>query len=188
MDLSRVPATLLSGTVGTDSITNNAITTPKIASQAVTATVLHNTLDLTNKTVTLPVVQSSFGVNVAPSSVVPNSLQYTRLGRRYSAIGNMSGSTWINTGITFSPSNSFCFVLVDVLGHENGRNNGFRRYIMFYNIYNGWSTTGAIINNQHGNGNDYGLVDARYTSSVEIKAANNVSGGPYFLYATEYII
>ena len=127
-----------------------------------------------------------FGIGVTPSTAVPTSLQYARVGRRHMASGGMSGSTWVNTGITFTPSNSYCYVLVDALGNENGRNNGFRRYIVFYNFYSGWATTGAIINNQHGN--DYGLVDVRYTSTLEVKAANNASGGPYFIYATEYLI
>jgi hypothetical protein len=127
-----------------------------------------------------------FGIGITPSTVVPTSLQYSRVGRRHMASGGMSGATWVNTGITFTASNSYCFILVDALGNENGRNNGFRRYILFYNIYSGWSTTGAIINNQHGN--DYGLVDVRYTSTLEVKATNNVSGGPYFIYATEYLL
>jgi hypothetical protein len=129
---------------------------------------------------------SSLSVGISPSAAVPTSLQYSRVGRRHMASGGLSGATWVNTGITFTPSNSYCYVLVDALGNENGRNNGFRRYIMFYNIYSGWSTTGAIINNQHGN--DYGLVDVRYTSTLEVKATNNVSGGPYYIYATEYLL
>lgn len=172
--------------VTSNKIANGAVITSKIEAQAVTADTLHNTLNLTGKTITLPQAQGSFGVNIAPSTVVPNSLQYSRVGRRYMANGNMSGATWVNTGITFTASNSYCFILVDALGNENGRNNGFRRYIMFYNIYSGWSTTGAIINNQHGN--DYGLVDVRYTSTLEVKAANNVSGGLYYIYATEYLL
>ena len=164
------------GTLGALSVTGN-----------VTAGNLLGTIGTAAQTnITSVGTLSSLSVGIAPSAAVLNSLQYTRVGRRHIASGGLSGATWINTGITFTPSNSYCFVLVDALGNENGRNNGFRRYIVFYNIYSGWATTGAIINNQHGN--DYGLVDVRYTSTLEVKAANNVSGGPYFIYATEYLL
>jgi hypothetical protein len=91
--------------------------------------------------------------------------------------GNLSGSTWITTGVTLA-ANHLGSYEVYVNGNENGQNQCTRIYMVFYNIYTGW---GAALVSTTYIGNDYGWVDIQVTSggTIQVRAANSVSTGLY---------
>ncbi len=178
--------------VQSNSISDSAITSSKISDGAVTASDLNATA-ITDKLGFTPIsntTSGSFGVAVSPSSQVPNSLQFSRIGNRYTAGGGMNGSTWVNTGIILTQASpeymNSVYALVDAIGNENGRNQGIRRFFILMNAFDGTSISQIYSYNQ---GNNYGLVDIQMSGyQIQVKAANNASGGPWRLYVQEYII
>jgi hypothetical protein len=127
----------------------------------------------------------NFGVGVVPWNGTTNGLNFKTLVANYQANGSMTTSSWADTSITLNSASSFVFAKIIAVGHENGRNNGFREYFVSWNPYAGWSTNLLVTSNQ---GNDYGLVDVRMNgSTVQVKAVNNASNGQYRLYVTHYL-
>jgi hypothetical protein len=99
--------------------------------------------------------------------------------------GNLSGATWINTGLTLTANNLGTYE-VYVLGNENNQNQCLRIYYVYYNTNIGWTSLLASTHIQP-TGNEYGVVNLRMTSggTIEVNAANSVSGGLYRIVVTK---
>lgn len=128
----------------------------------------------------------NIGANVVPWTGLSNAFNYVTGVQRYIANGNMNAGTWTNTSLTLTTSNDgFVYAELVAIGHENGRNNGYKVYTILWNQYDGWQVS-LKYSSQHGN--NYGMVDVRMSgSTVQVKAENNVSGGAYRLFLTYYI-
>jgi hypothetical protein len=99
--------------------------------------------------------------------------------------GNLTGATWINTGVTLTANNLGTYE-VYVLGNENNQNQCLRIYYIYYNINIGWTSLLASTHIQP-TGNDYGVVNLRVTSGgvLEVQAYNSVSTGLYRIVVTK---
>ena len=127
----------------------------------------------------------NFGVAVTPWTGISNAFNFKTLVANYQANGTLNGGTWVSTSITLTAASNFVFAKIIAVGHENTRNNGFREYFVSWNSPVGWSVVQLATANQ---GNDYGLVDIQMSgSTVQVKAANNLSVGQYRLYVTYYL-
>jgi hypothetical protein len=109
--------------------------------------------------------------------------QYTYYGNNVA--GNLSGATWINTGVTLAANNLGTYE-VYVLGNENNQNQCLRIYYVYYNTNIGWTALLASTHIQP-TGNEYGVVNLRVTSGgvLEVQAYNSVSGGLYRIVVTK---
>jgi hypothetical protein len=101
------------------------------------------------------------------------------------AFGNLTGATWINTGLTL-PANNLGTYEVYVLGNENNQNQCLRIYYVYYNTNIGWTSLLAG-NFVQPTGNSYGEVNLRMTSggTIEVNAANSVSTGLFRISVTK---
>lgn len=125
------------------------------------------------------------GVAVTPWTGVSNALNYKTGAMRYVAAGNMQGASWVNTGITLVANSEFVYARVVAIGSENNRNSGYREFTILWNQYDGWWVANTLSNNQ---GNNYGLVDIQMSgANLQVKAANNASGGLYRIFLTYYL-
>lgn len=125
------------------------------------------------------------GVAVTPWTGVSNAFNYQKGVARYVAAGNMQGASWVNTGITLVANSEFVYARVVAIGSENNRNSGYREFTILWNQYDGWSVSNTLSNNQ---GNNYGLVDIQMSgANLQVKAANNASGGLYRIFLTYYL-
>lgn len=99
--------------------------------------------------------------------------------------GNLTGATWINTGVTLTANNLGTYE-VYVLGNENNQNQCLRIYYIYYNTNIGWTSLLASTHIQP-TGNDYGVVNLRVTSGgvLEVQAYNSVSTGLYRIVVTK---
>jgi hypothetical protein len=99
--------------------------------------------------------------------------------------GNLTGATWINTGVTLTANNLGTYE-VYVLGNENNQNQCLRIYYVYYNTNIGWTATLAATHIQP-TGNDYGVVNLRMSSggTIEVNAANSISTGLYRIVVTK---